>query len=127
MRGRDRAAQIRVPWHRLARELHVTLTPHPTGRRFRPLRPLGRLSPFRTRHSTFKKEVPHHAAVVKNTFKRSIILSTLSAICCIVLFATLGLVESATTQATKRTFENKIPPHVPLKIKIKKEKRIKRW
>jgi len=31
------------------------------------------------------------------------------------------LVQSA-PQATKRTFENKIPPHVSLKIKIKKEK-----
>jgi hypothetical protein len=54
--------------------------------------------------------------------KRGIVVSTLTAICGIVLVATLGLVQSATTQATKRSFENKIPPHVPLKIKIKKEK-----
>ena len=53
--------------------------------------------------------------------KRSV-LSTLAAIGCIVLFATLGLVQSASTQATKRSFENKIPAHVPLQIKIKKEK-----
>lgn len=54
--------------------------------------------------------------------KRGIVLSTLAVICCTVLFATLGLVQSASTQATKRSFESKIPPHVPLKIKIKKEK-----
>ena len=53
--------------------------------------------------------------------KRSV-LSTVAAIGCIVLFATLGLVQRASTQATKRSFENKIPAHVPLKIKIKKEK-----
>ena len=53
--------------------------------------------------------------------KRGVILSVLTAICCIVV--TLGLVQSATTtQAAKRSFENKIPSHVPLKIKIKKEK-----
>ena len=50
------------------------------------------------------------------------VLSTLAAIGCIVLFATLGLVQSASTQATKRSFESKIPPHVPIKITIKKEK-----
>ena len=54
--------------------------------------------------------------------KRSIVLSTFAAIGCIVLFATLGLVHSASPQVTKRSFENKIPSHVPLKIKIKKEK-----
>ena len=32
------------------------------------------------------------------------------------------LVQSASTQVTKRSFENKIPSHVPLQIKIKKEK-----
>ncbi|HEX5832483.1 MAG TPA: hypothetical protein VFY34_01445 [Pyrinomonadaceae bacterium] len=37
------------------------------------------------------------------------------------LFLGLGPVQSA-TQQSKRTFENKIPPQVPLKIKIKKEK-----
>lgn len=57
--------------------------------------------------------------------KRSIVLSTLAAIGCIVLFVTLGLVQSASTQVTKRSFENKIPSHVPLKIKIKKEKEAK--
>ena len=55
-------------------------------------------------------------------FRRSIMLSTLTAICCIVLIGTLRLVESATPQATKRSFESKIPSYVPLKIKIKKEK-----
>lgn len=53
--------------------------------------------------------------------KRSV-LSTLAAIGCIVLFVTLGLVQSASTQVTKRSFESKIPPHVPIKITIKKEK-----
>jgi len=54
--------------------------------------------------------------------KRSIVLCTLAAIGWIVLFVTLGLVQSASTQVTKRSFENKIPSHVPLKIKIKNEK-----
>lgn len=39
----------------------------------------------------------------------------------LVLFSHLGPVQSATPQG-KRTFENKIPPQVPLKVKIKKEK-----
>jgi len=59
---------------------------------------------------------------LKLFLKRSISLSALTTMCCIVLFVTLGLVQSATTQVTKRSFENKIPPHVPLKIKIKKDK-----
>jgi hypothetical protein len=42
----------------------------------------------------------------------------------LVLFVGLGLVQSA-TQQSKRTFENKIPPQVPLKIKIKKDKEAK--
>jgi len=54
--------------------------------------------------------------------KRIVVLSTLTAVGGIFLFATFRLVDSATTQATKRVFENKIPGHVPLKIKIKKEK-----
>ena len=54
--------------------------------------------------------------------KRIVALSTLTAVGGIFLFATFRLVQSATTQATKRVFENKIPSHVPLKIKIKKEK-----
>lgn len=40
------------------------------------------------------------------------------------LFSRLGSVQSA-TQQTKRTFENAIPPQVPLKVKIKKEKETK--
>ncbi len=54
--------------------------------------------------------------------KRGIVLSTLSAIGCVALFATLGMAQSASTQSPKRSFESKIPPHVPIKIKIKKEK-----
>ena len=54
--------------------------------------------------------------------KRRLVLSTLTVIGCFVLFATLGLVQGASTQETKRTFESNIPTHVPLKIKIKKEK-----
>lgn len=54
--------------------------------------------------------------------RRGITLSALTAVCGIVLFVSLGLVQSATQESTKRLFENKIPPHVPLKIKIKKEK-----
>lgn len=38
------------------------------------------------------------------------------------LFSQLALVQSAAPQQAKRTFENKIPEHVPLKVKIKKEK-----
>ena len=34
----------------------------------------------------------------------------------------IAWVQSAAPQNTKRTFENKIPEHVPLKVKIKKEK-----
>lgn len=37
------------------------------------------------------------------------------------LFSRFGLVQSA-PQAAKRTFENKIPAHVPLKVKFKQEK-----
>ena len=49
-------------------------------------------------------------------------LSTFAAVGCIVLFATLGLVQSASTQATKSSFESMIPAHVPIQVKIKKEK-----
>ena len=38
------------------------------------------------------------------------------------LFSQFALVQSAPAQQTRRTFENKIPEHVPLKVKIKKEK-----
>jgi len=40
----------------------------------------------------------------------------------VLLFSRLTLVQNAAPQQTKRTFENKIPAHVPLKVKIKKEK-----
>ena len=59
---------------------------------------------------------------LKLLLKRSIVLSTLTVISCTALLVSLGLVQSASTQATKRSFESNIPPHVPLKIKIKKEK-----
>jgi hypothetical protein len=39
-----------------------------------------------------------------------------------VLFSRFALVESAAPQDAKRAFENKIPTHVPLKVKLKKEK-----
>ena len=53
--------------------------------------------------------------------RRDIIAFTLLGAFCVLLFSTLVLVQSA-PQVTKRSFENKIPPQVPLKIKIKKEK-----
>ena len=72
-------------------------------------------------NSSSGKEVPHNATFLKSLLKRRIVLSTLTAIGCIVLFATLGSVRSASTQATKRSFESKLPAYVPLKIQIKKE------
>ena len=52
--------------------------------------------------------------------RRSII--ALIGIASILLLSRLALVHSAAQQVTKRTFEDKIPPQVPLKVKIKKEK-----
>jgi len=43
-------------------------------------------------------------------------------IAAILLFSQFVSAQSAAPQQTKRTFENKIPEHVPLKVKIKKEK-----
>ena len=63
---------------------------------------------------------------VSRFLKRRLVLSTLTVVGCFVLFATLGLAQSASTQETKRTFESNIPPHVPLTIKIKKEKEERR-
>ncbi len=40
----------------------------------------------------------------------------------VLLLARFELVHSAAPQVTKRSFDNRIPPQVPLKIKIKKEK-----
>ena len=54
--------------------------------------------------------------------RRDIIGLILIGIASLLLFSRFGLVQSAAPQATKRTFENKIPPQVPLKVKIKKEK-----
>jgi hypothetical protein len=54
--------------------------------------------------------------------RRNIIALTLFAISCVLLFSTLALVQSAAPQARKRSFENKIPQQVPLKVKIKKDK-----
>ena len=54
--------------------------------------------------------------------RRGIVAVVVIAIASIVLLSHLVLAQSAATQQTKRTFENKIPAHVPLKVKIKKEK-----
>ena len=58
---------------------------------------------------------------LRAVLNRRIILSSLVAICVMVLFATLRLVQSATPQETKRSFESRIPSHVPLKFRIKKD------
>ena len=54
--------------------------------------------------------------------RRAIIAVILVGIASVLLLSRFALVHSAAQQVTKRTFENKIPPQVPLKIKIKKEK-----
>lgn len=54
--------------------------------------------------------------------RRNIIVVILPVISCMALFSTLVLVQSAAPQVIKRSFENKIPSQVPLKVKIKKEK-----
>lgn len=46
---------------------------------------------------------------IRLLLKRSIVVSTLTAVGVIVLFATLGLVQSAMTQTTKRSFESDHP------------------
>jgi len=51
---------------------------------------------------------------------RDIIAFSVLVISCVFLFSTFALVESAAPQG-KRSFINKVPPHVPLKIKIKKD------
>ena len=53
--------------------------------------------------------------------RRNIIALTLFAMSCVILVSLLALVQNAATQG-KRSFLNKIPQHVPLKIKLKKEK-----
>lgn len=53
--------------------------------------------------------------------RQNVIGLILVAIACSLLFSKFGKVESA-VQTTKRTIENKIPAHVPLQIKFKKDK-----
>ena len=53
---------------------------------------------------------------------RAIIALILIAIASVLLLSRLAMVHSAAQQVTRRTFENKIPPQVPLKVEIKKEK-----
>src|SRR5258705_1606336 len=52
---------------------------------------------------------------------RAIVGLILIGIASVVLFSRFALVQSA-PQSAKRSFENKIPPQVPLKVKIKKDK-----
>jgi len=47
-------------------------------------------------------------------------------IAAVVVCSQFALVQNAAPQQAKRTFENKIPEHVPLKVKIKKDKEKKR-
>jgi hypothetical protein len=54
--------------------------------------------------------------------RRDVIGLILIGIASVLLFSRFALVQSAAPQVTKRSFENKIPPQVPLKVKIKKEK-----
>jgi hypothetical protein len=54
--------------------------------------------------------------------RRDIIGLVLIGIASVLLFSRFALVQSATPQVTKRSFENKTPPQVPLKIEIKKDK-----
>ena len=53
--------------------------------------------------------------------RRNVVGIILFAIACSLLFATFGKVESA-VQRPGRTIENKIPAHVPLQTKFKKDK-----
>lgn len=54
--------------------------------------------------------------------RRAITAFTLLAVSGVFLSLTLALVQSAEPQMNQRIFESKVPSHVPLKIKIKKEK-----
>jgi hypothetical protein len=54
--------------------------------------------------------------------RRDIIGLILIGIASVLLSSRFAVVHSAAPQMTKRSFENKIPSHVPLKVKIKKEK-----
>ena len=57
-----------------------------------------------------------------NLARRDIVGFGLLGVASIALLSHFALVQSAAPQQTKRIFENKIPEHVPLKVKIKKEK-----
>ena len=54
--------------------------------------------------------------------RRDIVGLILFGVTCVLMFSRLVLIQNAAPQATKRSFENKIPPHVPLTVKIKKDK-----
>jgi len=60
--------------------------------------------------------------VVTRFDRRQVIGLSLLATLCLFLLSQFTLVQSASPQQAKRTFENKIPGHVPLKVKIKKDK-----
>lgn len=54
--------------------------------------------------------------------RRNIIGLTLTGIGSVLLLSGFAMVHRAAPQVTKRSFNNKTPPQVPLKIRIKKEK-----
>jgi hypothetical protein len=54
--------------------------------------------------------------------RRNVISLLLIGIAAVVVCSQFALVQNAAPQQAKRTFENKIPEHVPLKVKIKKDK-----
>ena len=54
--------------------------------------------------------------------RRAVTALILIGIVSVLLFSRLALVQNAAPQATRRSFENKIPPQVPLIVRIKKDK-----
>jgi hypothetical protein len=54
--------------------------------------------------------------------RRAVTALILIGIASVLLLSRFALVHSAAQQVTKRSYENKIPPQVPLTVKIKKEK-----
>src|SRR6185295_4582952 len=53
--------------------------------------------------------------------RQLLVVLVLTSFAALFLFSRLGRVESA-VQSTERTFENKVPAHVPLEIKLRKDK-----
>jgi hypothetical protein len=53
--------------------------------------------------------------------RQTLVVLVLIGFAALILFSRLGQVESA-VQSTGRTFENKVPAHVPLEIKLRKDK-----